>query len=511
LRVADCLQPAAIVRLGQLLEGVEIVGVDGGGAAPLDLEVGEVRDDSRAIVRGDLFVATRGQTVDGHDYLGAAGERGAVAAVVDADAAQGFAGMRVRVRSSSTALALIAANRWGRPADALTMIAVTGTNGKTTTTFLVEALARAAGGVPGVLGTVTYRWREVVREAPFTTPTPLVLHATLAEMRDAGVTHVAMEASSHALALGRLDGVRFRVAAFTNLTQDHLDFHGTMQAYAESKAKLFREHLTSDGVGVVNMDNEWGAFMLQEVRGRALAVATSGVPDILLMRGKQTVDGIDAEFMTPIGAVRVRSPLIGAFNLENLAVGVGIGVGLGLPAEVIARGLGSVRGVPGRVERVPNERGFGVFVDYAHTPDALERVMAALRPLARGRLIVVFGCGGDRDKSKRPKMGRAVARDAELPIVTSDNPRTEDPRAIVDMILDGVREVRSDGFVVELDRRRAIGAAVEAARPGDIVLIAGKGHEDYQIVGTQKHHFDDREEAAAALAKLANLPANGQS
>ncbi|MGZ3407518.1 MAG: Mur ligase family protein, partial [Polyangia bacterium] len=334
---------------------------------------------------------------------------------------------------------------------------------------------------------------------------------TLAEMRANGVTHVAMEASSHALELGRLDGVRFRVAAFTNLTQDHLDFHGTMQEYAESKAKLFREHLTRDGVGVVNMDTEWGAFMLQEVRGRALAVATSGVPDILLMRGKQTVDGIDAEFMTPIGAVRVRSPLIGAFNLENLAVGVGIGVGLGLSGDVIARGLGSVRGVPGRVERVDNERGFGVFVDYAHTPDALERVMAALRPLARGRLIVVFGCGGDRDKSKRPKMGRAVARDADLPIVTSDNPRTEDPRAIVDMILDGVREVRADGFVVELDRRRAIGAAIEAARPGAIVLIAGKGHEDYQIVGKEKHHFDDREEAAAALAKLANRPANGQS
>jgi UDP-N-acetylmuramyl-tripeptide synthetase len=420
--------------------------------------------------------------------------------------------VRVRVRSSTRALGIIAANRWGRPAGAMTMVAVTGTNGKTTTTFLVEALARAAGGEPGVFGTVTYRWRDVVREAPFTTPAPLILHATLAEMRAAGVTHVAMEASSHALELGRLDGVRFAVAAFTNLTQDHLDFHGTMQAYAESKAKLFREHLTDDGVGVINMDNEWGAFMLQEVRGRALAVATSGVPEILVMRSRQTVDGIDAEFMTPIGEVRVRSPLIGAFNLENLAVAVGIGVGLGLTGEQIARGLASVGGVPGRVERVATgERGFGVFVDYAHTPDALERVMAALRPLARGRLIVVFGCGGDRDKTKRPKMGRAVARDADLPIVTSDNPRTEDPRAIVDMILDGVREVRADGFVVEIDRRSAILAAVEAARPGDIVLIAGKGHEDYQIVGKEKLHFDDREEAARALAKLANRPANGQS
>ena len=500
------------MRLGELLRDVEIAGIDGGGAAPLEVDVGEVRDDSRAVERGDLFVATRGQTVDGHDYLGAAAERGAVAAVVDDGAAQGFAGVRVRVPSSTRALATIAANRWGRPAEAMTMIAVTGTNGKTTTTFLAEGLARAAGGKPGVIGTVTYRFGTTTYQAPFTTPTPLVLHKTLAEMRDAGVTHVAMETSSHALELGRLDGVRYRVAAFTNLTQDHLDFHGTMQAYAESKAKLFREHLTDDGVGVINMDNEWGAFMLQEVRGRALAVATSGVPEILVMRSRQTVDGIAADFMTPIGEVRVRSPLIGAFNLENLAVAVGIGVGLGLSSEQIARGLGSVHGVPGRVERVATgERGFGVFVDYAHTPDALERVMAALRPLTRGRLIVVFGCGGDRDKTKRPKMGRAVARDADLPIVTSDNPRTEDPRAIVDMIVEGVRELRPDGFVVEIDRRQAIAAAVEAARAGDIVLIAGKGHEDYQIVGKEKLHFDDREEAAAALAKLANRPANGQS
>jgi UDP-N-acetylmuramoyl-L-alanyl-D-glutamate--2,6-diaminopimelate ligase len=502
------------VRLGELLQGVDVAGVDGGGAgadAAMSLEIGEVCDDSRAVVRGDLFVATRGQTVDGHDFLGAAAERGAVAAIVEDGAAQGFPGVRVRVRGATRALALIAANRWGRPADAMTMIGVTGTNGKTTTTFLVEGLARAAGGRPGVIGTVTYRFGDVVRESPFTTPTPLVLHATLAEMRAAGVTHVAMEASSHALELGRLDGVRYRVAAFTNLTQDHLDFHGTMQAYADSKAKLFREHLTDDGVGVINLDNEWGGFMLQEVRGRALAVATGGVPDVLVMRSTQTVDGIDAEFMTPIGAVRVRSPLIGAFNLENLAVGVGIGVGLGLDAATIARGLGGVRGVPGRVERVENDRGIGVFVDYAHTPDALERVMAALRPLVRGRLIVVFGCGGDRDKTKRPKMGRAVARDADLPIVTSDNPRTEEPGAIIDMILDGVRELRGDGFLVDADRRRAIGMAIEAARAGDIVLIAGKGHEDYQIVGKVKHHFDDREEARAALAKVASRDANGQS
>jgi UDP-N-acetylmuramyl-tripeptide synthetase len=497
------------VRLAELLDGVDVVDVDGS----VDVEITDVRDDSRAVARGDLFVATRGQTVDGHAYVQSAAERGAVAFVVEDDVPT--AGVRVRVRSAAAALGRIAANRFGRPADALTLIAITGTNGKTTTTFLSESLARAGGGEPGVLTTVTYRWRSVARAAPFTTPTPLTLHATLAQMRADGVTHVAMEASSHALALHRLDGLRFRVGAFTNLTQDHLDFHGSMEAYREAKARLLREHLTDDGVFVVNVDGEGGPWMLAQAGARGLGVSarasTHTGAAVRATHVQQTVDGIVADFATPIGNVSVRSPLIGSFNLENLAVAVGIGVALGLAPDVIARGLGAVAGVPGRVERVATDRGFGIFVDYAHTPDALERVMAALRPITRGRLIVVFGCGGDRDKSKRPIMGQLVARDADLPIVTSDNPRTEDARAIVDLIVDGVRRERAGDFVVEIDRRAAIEQAIAAARPGDVVLIAGKGHEDYQIVGKVKHHFDDREEAAAALAKLANRPPNGQS
>jgi UDP-N-acetylmuramyl-tripeptide synthetase len=363
-----------------------------------------------------------------------------------------------------------------------------------------------------VLTTVTYRWRSMRRVAPFTTPTPLVLHATLAEMRAAGVTHVAMEASSHALELHRLDEVRFRVGAFTNLTQDHLDFHGTMEAYRDAKARLFRERLTDDGVAVVNLDGEGGPWMRSVVRGRGLGVSARGVAgaDVRAVRVADSIDGIVADFETPAGLVQVRSPLIGAFNVENLGVGVGIGVALGLSPAEIARGLGGVTGVPGRVERVANERGIGVFVDYAHTPDALERVMAALRPVTRGRLLVVFGCGGDRDRTKRPIMGRLVARDADLPIVTSDNPRTEDPQAIVDQIVEGVRSAGDRPFVVEVDRRRAIAQAIGEARAGDVVLIAGKGHEDYQIVGKVKHHFDDREEAASVLAKLANRAPSGQ-
>jgi UDP-N-acetylmuramyl-tripeptide synthetase len=497
------------MRLGQLLEGVAIAGVDGG---TLDVEIAEVRDDSRAIKPGDLFVATRGQTVDGHAYLDAAARSGAVAAVVADDATEAFAGVRVRVAATAPALGLIAANRYGRPGDALTLIGVTGTNGKTTSTFLCEGLIRAGGGVPGVLGTVTYRWPGVTREAPFTTPTALVLHATLAEMRAAGVTHVAMEVSSHALALDRVAGLTFTVAAFTNLTQDHLDFHGTMEAYRDAKAQLFASYLRPDGAGVVLIDRDYGLDILASVRGRAISVSAAGQSaDVRVVKAEQSVDGIVAEVMTPRGPLVLRSSLIGGFNVENLALAVGIGVALELSPEQIAAGLASVHGVPGRLERVVNDRGFGVFVDYAHTPDALERAMKALRPLTRGRLIVVFGCGGDRDKTKRPKMGAAVARDADLAIVTSDNPRTEDPAAIVAMIVEGVKSVIASGFVVEVERRRAIERAVTEARPGDVVLIAGKGHEDYQIIGKVKQHFDDREEAAAALAKLAKRAPSGQS
>jgi UDP-N-acetylmuramyl-tripeptide synthetase len=509
------------MRLGELLDGVDVVERVGA-----EVDVAEVRDDSRAVASGDLFVAVRGQTVDGHAFIGAAAERGAGAIVVERLVSrETFGGTQVRVGSAAKALGRIAANRYGRPGSKLTMIGVTGTNGKTTSTFLAEALVRAAGGEPGVLGTVTYRYKTVSRPAPFTTPTPLELHATLAEMRDAGVTHVAMECSSHALALDRLEGVTFDVAAFTNLTQDHLDFHGTMEAYREAKVKLFAEHVRAGGASVILMDHPYGEAMAGGARGRVLRVSTVGEGDVSLLGFEQDVTGIRATFATPAGEVKIVSPLIGRFNLENLALAVGVGVGLGLDASTIARGLGSVRGVPGRLERVAeaDARGFGVFVDYAHTPDALERVMAAARPLARGRLIVVFGCGGDRDRTKRPKMGRAVARDADLAIVTSDNPRTEEPGSILEMILDGVRAEPSPpvpveelaaakrGHVALVDRRRAIEVAIAAARPGDVVVIAGKGHEDHQIVGKTRHPFDDCEEARGALAKLATGRSQGQS
>jgi UDP-N-acetylmuramyl-tripeptide synthetase len=477
------------MRLRQLLDAENLP----------DVEIAEVREDSRAVGPGDLFVAVKGQTVDGHAYLQQAAKQGAAAVVVEEDVACEIP--LVRVPSTRVALAEIAANRWGRPADRLTLVGVTGTNGKTTTAFLAEALT--AGGV---IGTVVYRYHGDEKPAPFTTPGPLELHAVFAEMLAAGCTHVAMECSSHALQLGRLEGVEFEVAAFTNLTQDHLDFHGTMEAYRDAKALLFTQHLR--GAAVINLDAEYGPYMAEvaaRAQKRVIGVGVNGT-EVRVVEVRHSLEGIDARVATPVGEVRLRSPLIGAFNLENLLVGVGIGVGLGMDATSIGERLSSVRGVPGRLERV--DAPFGVFVDYAHTPDALERVMAAVRPLTRGRLIVVFGCGGDRDRTKRPKMGHAVATQADLPIVTSDNPRTEEPNSILEMIVAGMPKAP---FLVEVDRRKAIFAAMAEAQPGDAVIIAGKGHEDYQIVGKTKHHFDDREEARAALQKLAHADEKAQS
>ncbi len=359
----------------------------------------------------------------------------------------------------------------------------------------VESILRAAGHTVGVIGTVTYRWGTTSFDAPYTTPTPRVLHETFARMRADGVTHVVMEVSSIAVAQDRVAGIDFTVAAFSNLTQDHLDVHGSMEAYRDAKRLLFSQHLHG-GTAVVNVDDPEGLGMAAGAPGRVIRVSADGNPaDLRVIEQESTVRGIRAKLATPRGEYAIEAkPLIGQYNVDNLALAAGIGEALGLSHEVIATGIAQLPGVPGRVERVANRADLDIFVDYAHTPDALRNVLAALRPLTKRRLICVFGCGGDRDPTKRPKMGAAVAELADLAVVTSDNPRTENPRAILDQILPGVPKP----FLVEVDRAVAIRAAIAEAVPGDVVCIAGKGHEDYQIVGTTKHHFDDREQAAQA-------------
>ncbi len=465
------------------------------GPAPGDDPVGAVRSDSREVGRGDVFVALRGIRSDGHAFVTTAIERGASAIVVEHEQ-RGVTVPQVIVPNGAAALGRLVGRVLGDPAKRMTLVGVTGTNGKTTTTYILESILAAAGHSAGVIGTVTYRWGSHSMDAPYTTPTPQVLHETFAKMANAGVTHVVMEVSSIALAMDRLAGLDFAVGAFSNLTQDHLDVHGSMAAYRDAKRLLFSEHLSSDGVGVVNIDDPEGLEMVAAAP-RALRVTAVDRPaDIRVIEQTSTVRGITARIATPRGIVAIEArPLIGHYNVENLALAVGISEALGISHEAIARGIAALRGVPGRVQRVPNAAELDIFVDYAHTPDALRNVLAALRPLTKRRLICVFGCGGDRDPAKRPMMGAAVAELADLAIVTSDNPRTENPRAILDQILPAIPRP----FFVDVDRRTAIYAAIAEATPGDVVVIAGKGHEDYQILGTTKHHFDDREEAATAV------------
>ena len=500
-----------MLRLSDLLHGVPDARIAHGGG---EIPIREVCEDSRLVQPGDLFVAIPGTKVDGRRFVDDAKARGAAAILTEESGAtsEGQAAL-VIVRNARLALSLVAANRYPA-AQALTLTAVTGTNGKTTTTYLIEAILAAAGHRPGVIGTVGYRFGGKTQEAPLTTPGALQLHSLFSEMKCGGCSDVVLEASSIALDQGRLHGCGFRVAGLSNITQDHLDYHGTMESYQAAKAILFRELLSpGNGVAVLFADDEAGIAMRREVRGSVLSVTRQPRgADVTVVDRRLGTDGTSLKLATPAGPLAITSPLVGDFNLSNLLLATGMALAHGIDRDAIATGLAQVQGVPGRLQRVANAAGVLCLVDYAHTPDALERALDVLRPLGTGRVLVVFGCGGDRDQSKRPRMGQAAAERADVVVVTSDNPRAEDPSAILDMIVAGVEktgivrrtafELRQglSGFHVESDRRVAIELAVALARPGDMLLIAGKGHEDYQILGTQKIHFDDREVAAAAFA-----------
>jgi len=488
-----------------------IQGTGASGAAGADPEIARVTGDSREVAPGSLFFALRGTQADGHDFAAEAARRGAVAVVAERTVACRPA-LLLLAPSARRAMAIAAANLHGRPADSMRVAGVTGTNGKTTVTYLAEACAIAAGLPAGVLGTVTHRFPGVVRAAGHTTPESTAVQALLAEMRDAGARIALLEVSSHALAQERVAGIRFAVAAFTNLTRDHLDYHGDMESYFDAKRRLFTEHLAPDGTAVVNARDPHGARLADQIGpGRRVWRYGTRGDDALRARGvRMGLGGIEATLETPAGEIPVRSPLVGPHNLENLLCAAGVALGLGIPAEAVGRGLSTSAGAPGRLERVA-ARGVNVFVDYAHTDDALARVLEALRALSPRRLVTVFGCGGDRDRGKRPLMGRAAGTASDLVVVTSDNPRTEDPLAIVREIVPGVEAAGlrrlapeaarrgESGYLVEPDRRAAIALAVECSREGDAVLVAGKGHEETQIVGAERRPFSDREEARRAL------------
>jgi UDP-N-acetylmuramoyl-L-alanyl-D-glutamate--2,6-diaminopimelate ligase len=477
-----------------------------------DPDVTGITGDSRAVAPGACFFALPGVKRDGHDFAAQAARQGA--AVVIAERPVECAPARLLLAPSTRrAMAVAAANFYGRPGDAMKLCGVTGTNGKTTITYLVEACAQEAGLPIGVVGTVSYRYAGQEREASHTTPESTEIQALLAEMVRAGTQAVVMEVSSHALAQERVAGMRFSVAGFTNLTRDHLDYHGDMESYFTAKRRLFAEHLSEGGIAVVNAQDAHGARLADQLGpGREVWRYGWRGDDALRPSDVRTgIAGIEATFTTPRGPVKVRSPLVGGHNLENLLCAAGLALALGVPPAAVSRGLSRSKGAPGRLQRVegPARPGVTAFVDYAHTDDALRHALSALRSLSPRRVICLFGCGGDRDRGKRPLMGKVAAEGAELAILTSDNPRTEDPQAIIADVLPGLAgkarlspgEAKrgAEGFVVEPDRREAIALAVGCALPGDVVLIAGKGHEDYQIVGTEKRHFSDLEEARKAL------------
>jgi len=505
------------MRLADLLTVVTPLAVHG----ETSLDIRGICYDSRQVKPGDLFCALRGEASDGHRFIGAAVAGGAAAVLLE-DEKEAPAGVTwIRAEDARLAMSQLAAAFYGNPGDAAVLVGITGTNGKTTTSYLIEGMLEEAGIPSSVLGTVSYRFREWAVAAPHTTPESAELQRILREVVDRGARGVVMEVSSHALDQRRADGCRFDVGVFTNLTRDHLDYHRDMETYLSSKERLFARLLAPDAVkplrrAVVNCDDPHGARIATVSACPVLTYGLSEGADVTVRDTLFTVDGITGTLVTPGGEVKIASSMVGKFNLYNILAATGVGVALGLPLAAIARGIAGHRRVPGRLERVDNDRGVSLLVDYAHTGDALENVLTTLREIATRRIVTVFGCGGDRDRGKRPVMGEVAGRLSDLAIVTSDNPRTEEPAAIMAEIRAGIlplglREYRpadlaggfgEKGFVMVESRREAIRLAVRLAGLGDIVLLAGKGHEDYQIVGREKFHFDDREEAAAAFREL---------
>ncbi len=491
-------------------------------------EVRGITCDSRQVKEGFVFVAVQGEQADGHDFIDQAVARGCLAVVAETRPRTPGPGVPlVLVPDSQEALGLLAAAFYGFPATGLTLIGLTGTNGKTTTSWLIEQMLEEAGMATGVIGTVNYRYtdadgNQVIEEANLTTPDPVRMQALLRRMADGGASHVIMEVSSHGLVRRRLAGLAFDVAVFTNLSRDHLDFHHTMEAYFAAKQLLFDHYLKPGApavvvVGAAGEGEDWGRRLADRLAGRPV-IRCGPAPDALVSARtlRHGIDGLEAELVLPASSCLLRSPLAGHYNLLNLLTAAGVGHALGLDAKTICSGLARVTRVPGRLERVrlPGRKAQpAVFVDYAHTPDALANVLAALAGLGK-RLVCVFGCGGDRDRGKRPLMGEAAARRADVVIVTSDNPRREEPAAIIGEILPGLRaggmeelapeelfcpEGRRHGFMVVEDRQEAIRRACSWAGPDDIVVIAGKGHETYQDRGRERIFFDDRLQAADGL------------
>jgi UDP-N-acetylmuramoyl-L-alanyl-D-glutamate--2,6-diaminopimelate ligase len=488
-----------------LLEGVSVTklfsSLYGKMALTQDISVHGIQYDSRKVAHGDLFVAIAGAALDGHAFVEGAINRGAVAVVMQNDDALPdpffmHAGVvKIVVPDSRKALARMSANFYGHPSRKLRLVGVTGTNGKTTTTHLIRSILEADGATVGLIGTIGYMIGGEKLPATHTTPESLELNQLLALMVERGCGAAVMEVSSHALALNRVFGLKFSAACFTNLTQDHLDFHGNMEEYFKAKKLLFAE-LPAESCAVSNADDPYGMKILEGTQARTVTYSQERDADVQARDVRLDVGGVSMSVSYDGQSHTVESRLTGRFNVENILAAYGTGVGLGIREECIRRGISHLPSVRGRFEQIISPAGWTAVVDYAHTPDALEKCLRTIRDLLPaenpGRIITVFGCGGNRDRGKRPTMGRIASEMSDITIVTSDNPRKENPGAIIDEVMAGVQS----GTTVyrEPDRRAAIGQALALARRGDVVLVAGKGHEDYQVIGENRQHFDDHEE-----------------
>ena len=489
--------------ISQIAESLS-ASLSGGGATIAT----DVTHDSRQAREGTLFVAIKGATVDGHRFIPDVMRRGAAGVISEFDRPPDFEGTWLKVSDARVALAKAASLINGEPSQKLDLVGVTGTNGKTTTTYLCFALAEAARVRSAMLTTVEYRIGDQSEEAVRTTPEASDTNRFLRKAVDAGCGFAAMEASSQAIDLHRCDWLLFRVAIFTNLTQDHLDYHGTMENYFDAKKKLFDGRLGErPGSCIINIDDEWGVALADELKTggqRVVTISQRGDADLVADNIEVSLlSGTSFTLRTHSGEHQIGSPLVGRPHVYNMLCATAAALELGYSMESIVLGLAKCVGAPGRFERVPHEGDFAVVVDYAHTDDALLNTLRTARPLTDGRIITVFGCGGDRDRSKRRPMGRVAGENSDIVIITSDNPRTEDPLKIIEEIEIGVKESGTPYRSIS-DRRRAISDAIKEARSGDVVIIAGKGHENYQIVGNEKFHFDDREVAQEALKRLAD-------
>ena len=506
------------MQLLKLIEGLEIKAVQG----ETSIDIKGISHNSKDIGKDYLFVALKGSQKDGHRYLNHAISAGARAVIVEEDQNLREGVSIIKVPDTRIALGKISDCFYQSPSRELKVIGITGTNGKTTISYLLESIFKAAGYNPGVVGTIEYRFGGHHQTAFTTTPDALDLQKIMREMRDDNVTHLVLEVSSHALQQHRVEGVNFDVVVFTNLTTEHLDYHGSMENYSKAKELLFTYYLNQSSkkehYAIINCDDPLGKPLSTSTPAQLFRYGTGGKVEIKGIGSQLGSDGLSALITTPHGEITIQSSLLGAFNLSNILAAVGVAITQNIPLDVVTKGIANLKTVPGRLEKIENEECLTILVDYAHTSDALDNVLTTLRDLCQRRLITVFGCGGDRDKTKRGPMGNIATSKSDLSIITFDNPRTEDPMTIMEQIEAGIDRsevkkyhvqelkgaTRLKGYLTIPDRREAIRAAVNLVQPGDILLISGKGHEDYQIIGRKRQHFSDKEEVLAAL-KLRTL------